>query len=49
MADQCPKIAELLLNFKKYPDLVHHPEWGTIELKAGQKKTFITEYLFTTN
>ena len=46
MADQCPKIAELL-EFQEIPDLVHHPEWGTIELKAGQKKTFITEYLFT--
>ncbi|MCT0027117.1 aldose epimerase family protein [Lactococcus lactis] len=39
----------IAIEFQEIPDLVHHPEWGTIELKAGQKKTFITEYLFTTN
>jgi aldose 1-epimerase len=37
----------IAIEFQEIPDILHHPEWGTIELKAGQKKVFKTEYLFT--
>ncbi|GAB2025168.1 galactose mutarotase [Lactovum odontotermitis] len=32
------------IEFQEIPDEVHHPEWGSIALKAGEKKTFITSY-----
>ena len=39
----------IAIEFQEIPDLVHHPEWGTIELKAGQKKKFISTYTFSTS
>ena len=36
----------IAIEFQEIPDLVHHPEWGTIELKAGQKKSLFPLILF---
>ncbi|MCL2113552.1 MAG: galactose mutarotase [Streptococcaceae bacterium] len=37
----------LAIEFQELPDIVHHPEWGTIELRAGEEKTFISTYTFS--
>lgn len=37
----------IAIEFQEIPDLVHHPEWGSIELKKGLKKEFETEYIFS--
>lgn len=36
----------IAIEFQELPDMVHHPEWGSIVLKAGQKKEFVSSYTF---
>lgn len=36
----------IAIEFQEIPDLVHHPEWGNINLAAGQKESFKSSFLF---
>lgn len=39
----------IAIEFQELPDLVHHPEWGRIALKSGERKSFSTLYTFSVN
>ncbi|MGY3766214.1 aldose epimerase family protein [Vagococcus vulneris] len=36
--------AGLALETQELPDIIHHPEWGSIDLPKNQEKIFITRY-----
>lgn len=36
----------IAIEFQEFPDMVHHPEWGSIVLPAGETKTFVSTYTF---
>ncbi|CAM3042601.1 galactose mutarotase [Lactococcus hircilactis] len=37
----------IAIEFQELPDLVHHSEWGSIELKKGIKKKYRSKYHFS--
>ncbi|MDR2976426.1 MAG: galactose mutarotase [Streptococcaceae bacterium] len=37
----------IAIECQEIPDIVHHPEWGSITLKAEEEKTCTTTYTFT--
>ncbi|WP_213535030.1 aldose epimerase family protein [Lactococcus nasutitermitis] len=38
----------IAIEFQELPDMVHHPEWGSIALPANTEKTFCSSYTFST-